>query len=82
MQTHRKFHAKDIIESMKTQGELQPIHHYKGMEANEGDRRWLEVARRVLKQKKGDSQKVYLLLAPIFTPKSRQSSETSSNTPF
>ena len=36
----------------------------KGLDANAGDRRWLEVAKRVLKQKKGDSQKVYSLHEP------------------
>ena len=34
------------------------------MDANAADRRWLEVAKRVLKQKKGDSQKVYSLHEP------------------
>jgi len=36
----------------------------KGLNASVADRRWLEVAKRVLKQKKGDSQKVYLLHEP------------------
>ena len=36
----------------------------KGLDANAADRRWLEVAKRVLKQKKGDSQKVYSLHEP------------------
>jgi IS5 family transposase len=36
----------------------------KGLDANAADRRWLEVAKRVLKQKRGDSQKVYSLHEP------------------
>jgi IS5 family transposase len=36
----------------------------KGLDANAADRSWLEVAKRILKQKKGDSQKVYSLHEP------------------
>jgi len=36
----------------------------KGLDANAADRRWLEVAKRVLKQKRGDRQKVYSLHEP------------------
>ena len=36
----------------------------KGLSADASDRRWLEVARRVLKQKKGDREKVYSLHEP------------------
>lgn len=43
---------------------MQKLRLPEGLDANAGDRRWLEVAKRVLIQKKGDSQKVYSLHEP------------------